>query len=48
MAKSLKYLEGFVQPDGGIYAKDSRIPNYETCLAMVCFAAANRTAATRS
>jgi squalene-hopene/tetraprenyl-beta-curcumene cyclase len=42
VAKSLKYLEGFVQPDGGIYAKDSRIPNYETCVALICFAAANK------
>ena len=41
VAKSLKYLEGFVQPDGGIYQKGSRISTYETCLAMVCFASAN-------
>jgi squalene-hopene/tetraprenyl-beta-curcumene cyclase len=41
VAKSLKYLEGFVQPDGGIYAKDSRVQNYETCLAMLAFAEAN-------
>jgi squalene-hopene/tetraprenyl-beta-curcumene cyclase len=42
VAKSLKYLEGFVQPDGGIYQKGSRLNNYETCLTMVCFAEANR------
>ncbi|HEY2837851.1 MAG TPA: prenyltransferase/squalene oxidase repeat-containing protein [Pirellulales bacterium] len=41
VAKALKYLEGFVQPDGGIYGPKSRIRNYETCLAMVCFKAAN-------
>jgi squalene-hopene/tetraprenyl-beta-curcumene cyclase len=42
VAKSLKYLEGFVQPDGGIYAPKSRLRNYETCLGVMCFAAANR------
>ena len=42
LAKSLKYLEGFVQPDGGVYQKETFYANYETCLAIVCFAAANR------
>jgi squalene-hopene/tetraprenyl-beta-curcumene cyclase len=42
VAKSLKYLEGFVQPDGGIYAKDNFYKNYETSLALMCFAEANR------
>jgi len=42
VAKSLKYLEGFVQPDGGIYAPKSRLRNYETCLGVLCFSAANR------
>jgi squalene-hopene/tetraprenyl-beta-curcumene cyclase len=42
VAKSLQYLEGFVQPDGGIYAPKSRLRNYETCLGVMCFAAANR------
>lgn len=42
VAKSLKYLESFVQKDGGIYQTGSRLSNYETCLAMVCFAEANR------
>src|SRR5262245_61317651 len=32
VAKSLKYLEGFVQPSGGIHAAKSRISNYETCV----------------
>ncbi len=42
VAKSLKYLEGFVRPDGGIYAKGTLYRNYETCLAMMCFTEANR------
>ncbi len=42
VAKSLKYLEGYVQPDGGIYDPKSRIRNYETCLAVLCFREANR------
>jgi squalene-hopene/tetraprenyl-beta-curcumene cyclase len=42
VAKSLKYLEGFKHPDGGIYAKDSKVKNYETSIAMICFAAANK------
>jgi squalene-hopene/tetraprenyl-beta-curcumene cyclase len=42
VAKSLKYLEGFIQPDGGIYQPDAFYRNYETCLAMLCFSEANR------
>ncbi len=42
VAKSLKYLEQFVQPDGGIYSPKSRIRNYETCLGVLLFAEANR------
>jgi len=42
VAKSLKYLEGFVHPDGGIYEKDNFYRNYETSLALLCFAEANR------
>lgn len=42
VAKSLKYLEGFVQDDGGIYTPDTFYKNYETCLAIVCFKEANR------
>ncbi len=41
VARSLKYLEGFVQPDGGIYSKGSFHRNYETSLAIMCFATAN-------
>ncbi len=42
VARSLKYLETFVRPDGGIYKKDNLYRNYETCLALLCFAEANR------
>jgi squalene-hopene/tetraprenyl-beta-curcumene cyclase len=42
VAKSLKYLESFVHEDGGIYAKDSKVKNYETSISIVCFAAANK------
>jgi len=42
VAKSLKYLEGFIRKDGGIYAEESLYKNYETCLSLLCFAEANR------
>ena len=42
VAKGLKYLQGFVQPDGGIYQPESFYQNYETCIAIMCFSAANR------
>ena len=42
VAKSLKYLQGFVHEDGGIYAEKSSHQNYETCLAIQCFTEANR------
>jgi squalene-hopene/tetraprenyl-beta-curcumene cyclase len=42
VAKSLKYLEGFVQSDGGIHSNDTFYKNYETSLALMCFAEANR------
>lgn len=42
VSKSLQYLQGFVQPDGGIYNPKSSHANYETCIAMMCFAEANR------
>lgn len=41
VAKGLKYLQGFVQPDGGIYKAESRHRNYETCLGLLCFSKAN-------
>jgi squalene-hopene/tetraprenyl-beta-curcumene cyclase len=40
--ESLKYLEKFIQPDGGIYQAGSNYKNYETCLAILCFTEANR------
>jgi squalene-hopene/tetraprenyl-beta-curcumene cyclase len=42
VAKGLKYLEGHVQSDGGIYVKDTFYKNYETCLALLAFVEANR------
>lgn len=42
VAKGLKYLEGFVQTDGAISPKEGMYRNYETSLALVCFAEANR------
>jgi squalene-hopene/tetraprenyl-beta-curcumene cyclase len=42
VAEGLKALEGYVKPDGGIYG-NGRLKNYETCVAMVCFAEANKT-----
>jgi squalene-hopene/tetraprenyl-beta-curcumene cyclase len=41
IAKSLQYLEMHVQPDGGIYQSGTFYRNYETCLAVLCFAEAN-------
>lgn len=42
VAASLRYLEQLAQPDGGVYQPDSNYRNYETCLAILCFQAANR------
>jgi squalene-hopene/tetraprenyl-beta-curcumene cyclase len=42
VAKSLKYLEGFVQNDGGIYRRKGQLENYETSMAVMCFSAANQ------
>jgi hypothetical protein len=42
VAKALKYVQSHVRPDGGIYAEGSKYRNYETSLAMRCFAAANK------
>ena len=42
VAKALKYLETFVQKDGGVYKPDSHYLNYETCIALQAFAAANQ------
>jgi squalene-hopene/tetraprenyl-beta-curcumene cyclase len=40
VAKGLKALEGFAKPDGGIYGS-GQLRNYETCVAIMCFQAAN-------
>ncbi len=42
VAKSLEYLKGFAQPDGGIHQPETFYRNYETSIALVCFAEANR------
>lgn len=42
VAKALKYLEGFIRPDGGIHAPETFHKNYETCIAVMCFKEANR------
>lgn len=42
VAKALKYLEGFAQPSGGIHPEESRTKNYDTCLAILAFAEANK------
>ena len=41
-AKSLKYLESAVRPDGGIYADNGMLPNYETCMVIMCLTEANK------
>jgi len=42
VARSLAYLEKYVQPDGGIYSPGTLYRNYETCLAILCLTEANR------
>jgi squalene-hopene/tetraprenyl-beta-curcumene cyclase len=42
VADALKYLEGFVQEDGGVYGPGSNYQNYETCIAILAFSEANR------
>jgi squalene-hopene/tetraprenyl-beta-curcumene cyclase len=41
VARSLKFLESAVQPDGGIYSPKLGYKNYETCIALTCFVEAN-------
>ena len=38
---ALKYVEGFVRPNGGIYAPDSNLRNYETSVSVMCLHQAN-------
>ena len=42
VANALKYLEQFVQADGGICKPENNRGNYETCLALMCYAEANK------
>jgi squalene-hopene/tetraprenyl-beta-curcumene cyclase len=42
VAKAIKYVEGFIQPDGGIHAPESKVKNYETCFAILMFSEANK------
>ncbi|WP_425617804.1 hypothetical protein NA78x_001493 [Anatilimnocola sp. NA78] len=42
IAKSLKYLEGFVRADGGIHAAETNHKNYETAISLVAFSLANK------
>lgn len=42
IAKSLKYLEGFVREDGGIHAAETNHKNYETALGLLAFSLANK------
>jgi squalene-hopene/tetraprenyl-beta-curcumene cyclase len=41
VAKSLKFIEGYVQPDGGVYTPEQSYKNYETALAIMCLTEAN-------
>jgi squalene-hopene/tetraprenyl-beta-curcumene cyclase len=42
VARALKYLEGHLHTDGGIYLEGSRYKNYETSLSIVAFQDANK------
>jgi squalene-hopene/tetraprenyl-beta-curcumene cyclase len=42
MVKALEHLKTFVQSDGGIYFGRSDHKNYETCIALLAFHAANK------
>ncbi len=42
VAKALKHLESFIQPDGGIYFPKSHHASYETAIAVMVFTAANK------
>lgn len=41
VAKSLRHIEKYIKPDGGIYSTGGMLANYETCLAMMCLKEAN-------
>lgn len=40
--KALTYLQSNIQKDGGIYAKESVLRNYETSVTLMCFKLANK------
>ena len=42
VAKALKFIEGYVRKDGGIHQDGSLYRNYETCLAILALAEANK------
>ncbi len=42
VARSLEYLEGFVQGDGSISTERPGTTNYDTCICLMCFALANK------
>ncbi len=41
VARGLAFLEEATQETGGIHMPGGRIPNYETCIALICFQEAN-------
>lgn len=44
LASGLKLLEASTRGDGGVYTPDGFFQNYETCVAIMCFARANEAA----
>lgn len=42
VARSLAYLEQFIRPDGGVFGAGSLYANYETSIAILCLAEANK------
>src|SRR5262245_41465285 len=42
VAKGLKHLESFTQPDGGIYSSKGNHGNYETAIILMAFQQANK------
>lgn len=42
VARGLAFLEEATQETGGIHMPGGRIPNYETCIAVICFKEANK------
>ena len=40
--KALAHLESFIQPDGGVYFKETSHKNYETSIVLMAFQAANQ------